>query len=57
MLKWKGILGLSFLGLTAAGFYHYQHNHSFRSLCNLAYAGANMACIYKYSRGTMHEKN
>lgn len=57
MLKWKGILGLSFFGLTVAGYYNYHHNHSFRSLCNLAYAGVNMAYIYKYTKAKIHTKN
>jgi hypothetical protein len=49
MFKWKGLLGLSLLGLTAGGYHQYHYNNSFRSLCNLAYAGAHMAYIYKYS--------
>ena len=48
MLRWKGLLGLSFLGLGATSYYQYHHNNSFRSLANLAYAGTRMALIYKF---------
>ena len=57
MLKLKGLLGLSLLGLAAGGYYQYQSNNSFRSLCNLAYAGAHMAYIYKYSTDSGQAKN
>jgi hypothetical protein len=53
MRRWKSLLGLSLLGLGSAyGFYSYQNDNSFRSVCNLAYAGVNMACIYKLTSGT-----
>ena len=44
----KSITALSLLGLTAGTYHQYQYNHSFRSVCNLVYAGTNMAYIYKY---------
>jgi predicted unusual protein kinase regulating ubiquinone biosynthesis (AarF/ABC1/UbiB family) len=56
-MKWSRILGVSLLGATGVGAYQYQHNHSFNSLCNLAYAGAHMAAIYKYSSDPIEHKN
>lgn len=49
MLRWKGILALSATALAGTGYYQYHHSHSFRSVCNLVYAGSHMAYIYKYS--------
>lgn len=49
MLKWKGLLGVALFGTTSTAYYQYHHNNSFRSLCNLGYAGINMALVYKYS--------
>jgi predicted unusual protein kinase regulating ubiquinone biosynthesis (AarF/ABC1/UbiB family) len=58
MLKWKSLLGLSALGLGAGGaYYEYRNNNSFRSVCNLVYAGANMAYIYKFTNGSSEDKN
>lgn len=51
MLKVK-ILGFTILGvgLCSTGYYKYQHDNSIRSVCNLIYAGTNMAYIYKFSK-------
>ena len=53
------MLGLSCTALTAGGgaYYQFQHSHSFRSVCNLIYAGANMAYIYKYSPSLIGQKH
>lgn len=49
MLGWKSLLGLSLIGLGTSGYYQYHNDNSFRSVCNLCYAGANMAYIYKFT--------
>jgi hypothetical protein len=48
MGKWTKALGLTLAGLGYTGYYQYHESHAFRSVCNLVYAGANMAYIYKY---------
>ena len=57
MLIWKGLLGLSLSALTYGGYYQYQHSHSFRSVCNLIYAGSHMAYIYKFSSYPISQKH
>jgi nitrate reductase alpha subunit len=52
MFRWRNIFGLSFIGLGSGGYYWYHNDNSFRSVCNLVYAGANMAYIYKFTQGT-----
>jgi predicted unusual protein kinase regulating ubiquinone biosynthesis (AarF/ABC1/UbiB family) len=54
-VPWK-FLGSSCL-LMGIGAYQYENNHSFRSVCNLGYAGVRMAYIYKYTNLTIHQKN
>lgn len=48
----KKIFAVSLLGAGASGYYQYRNDHSFRSVCNLVYAGANMAWIYKFNKAT-----
>ena len=53
---WKpAIIASSLLALSTT--YCYQYNHSFRSVCNLTYAGAQMAAIYKFSHSSIEHKN
>lgn len=57
MLKWKGLAGLSLLTIAGTGYHQYHNNHSFRSICNLVYAGAHMTYIYKFTQHAIEEKN
>lgn len=57
MLKWGKLLGLALAGGTATGYYQYEHNHSFRSICNLVVAGSRMAWVYKYSTFSIRDKH
>lgn len=50
-------LSLSALVLTGAGYHQYHNNHSFKAVCNLAYAGSRMALIYKYGQEALSEKH
>ena len=35
--------------LAGVGYHQYHYNHSFKSVCNLVYAGTRMALIYKHA--------
>jgi len=45
------------MGMGLMGYYEYENNNSFRSVCNLVYGGANMAIIYKYTDDPISIKN
>lgn len=50
-------MGLLAVGVGCGGYYGYNHNNSLRSLCNLAYAGAHMTYIYKFTSDSSSVKN
>ena len=47
MGKWSKAAGLTVGMIGYGGYWQYEENHAFRSVCNVLYAGANMAYIYK----------
>lgn len=57
MLKKKTLFGLSLLGLGTYSYYKYTTDNSFRSVCSLVYAGANMARVYKFTDDPIEVKN
>ena len=49
MLKWKSLL-ICGAGLGAGGYFLYNTNRPFASMCHLGYAGVNMAFVYKFGK-------
>lgn len=51
------IATLGLASLTGIGYYQYHHDHSFKSICNLVYAGTQMTLIYKYGQQSLSNKH
>ena len=47
MGRWRRATALSLAGIVLVGSYQYEQSHTFRSVCNLGYAGLQMTRIYK----------
>jgi predicted unusual protein kinase regulating ubiquinone biosynthesis (AarF/ABC1/UbiB family) len=51
------LAALASLTLAGVGYHQYHNNHSFKAVCNLAYAGTRMALIYKYAHDSIEDRH